>query len=248
MLDELERSFTAAQRFAANASHEIRTPLATTKALLEVAATEDNTPHVDHLLTRLARSNDQLIGVTDALLDLASTRQNPLCSPIEVAELLSAELGEVDSVIVDRGLRVRTHLGEESISGDRGLLKLLIANLVRNAVLHNRPGGYIVAATEPRADGAVAFVIENSGARVTEESLARLSEPFYRVGGRTAITEGPNGHGLGLAIVAAVIDAHRGSLHFEALEPDGLRVTAEFPGADVVQELAPGGPSIGSHV
>lgn len=235
MLDELERSFAASERFAANASHEIRTPLTTTKALLEVAAAEGEAVRVDRLVHRLAESNDRLIGITDTLLDLATMgRAAPESVPVRVEDIVASELAEVSDAIEARGLRVQVRLDEPILLGDPGLLRLLVGNLLRNAVVHNHPGGALTVTSVARANGGVAFVVENTGDPIRPESLARLSEPFYRIRGRVVVPGERSGHGLGLAIVAGVVDAHRGSLAFESLPSGGLRVTADFPGAPLL--------------
>ncbi|WP_290473886.1 HAMP domain-containing sensor histidine kinase [Leifsonia sp. 71-9] len=234
MLAELERSFDASQRFAANASHEIRTPLATTKALLEVAATEDNSPRVTLLLRRLTESNDRLIDITEALLDLATIGQEqPVRDTVDLRELVSRELEAIADEVSQRGLRLSVRIGAETACGSDGLLRLLIGNLIRNAVRHNHVAGDLAIETTRADGGRVRVIVENSGDRIPEHSLARLIEPFYRERGRAVLSEGAPGHGLGLAIAGAVVNAHGGTLELEALDEGGLRVTVELPGACV---------------
>lgn len=232
MLGALERSFAASQRFAANASHEIRTPLATTKALLEVAAGEDNSPRVALLVDRLAGSNDRLIAITDALLDLATigTGQcDPM--PVDVSDLVTQELAELDEEIQAAGLRVTVRVAGVAVLGSESLLRLLIGNLLRNAVRHNHPDGHVLIEAKDQNDGVVLLAMQNSGDRIAVESLRRLAEPFFRVNGRTAVAGRRSGHGLGLSVVASVVDVHGGSLEWEARREGGLQVTVRLPAA-----------------
>lgn len=240
MLEQLERSFAASQRFAANASHEIRTPLATTKALLQVAAADEQPPDTRLLLARLAESNDRLISIVDALLDLAAAEQ--VCAVdgvVEVGEVLACELAELTEEITHRGLRVCVRADEIAFRGHERLMRLLIGNVLRNAVRHNLPGGDVRAelraCSERRSEGGIALIVENSGEMVPPEALKRLCEPFYRLDERTAPDGEASGHGLGLALVAGIVAALDGTLRLDAREEGGLRVTVELPQADAIE-------------
>lgn len=231
MLDELERSFAASQRFAANASHEIRTPLATTRALLEVAAGEQNTPAIELLLRRLSDSNERLIGITEALLDLAAIgREQLVPAPVDLSTLIQRELDDLDDEIVERRLEVTVAIAEGTASGSEGLFRLLLGNLLRNAVRHNHPGGRVTVETRRVATGGgVHIVVENSGQRIRAESIARLTEPFFRLQGRTVSPDGAAGHGLGLAIAESAARTLDGSLLLESVGDGGLRATVDVP-------------------
>ncbi len=65
--------------------------------------------------------------------------------------------------------------------------------------------------------------------------MQSLTEPFFRAAGRTS-SSGSKGHGLGLSIVSAIVERHRGTLLLEAQPTGGLRVTVGFPGAGVPSE------------
>lgn len=234
MLERLERSFQAHQRFAANASHELRTPLATTQAMLDVAAQDE---HLDEatfrdLIARLRDTNTRSIRTVEAILDLADLGH---------AELGAAEVG-LDEIVADavaagsaaaaaRGLRCTTDLEECSVLGDAGMLQQLCRNLVQNAVRHNVDGGFVhvsLARAGATEDGAVVLRVENSGEHLPADVVARLTEPFYRVGGRVA-GDVDRSRGLGLAIVESIAEVHGAELRLAARPSGGLVVTVTFP-------------------
>jgi signal transduction histidine kinase len=99
----------------------------------------------------------------------------------------------------------------------------LVANLLVNAIKHNRDGGWITARTATDADDAL-LLVANSGAIIRPESLGELTRPFRR--GGTARTG--DGHGLGLTIARAVAEAHDGRLEIEALNEGGLCITTRI--------------------
>jgi signal transduction histidine kinase len=103
-------------------------------------------------------------------------------------------------------------------------LRTMAANLIDNAVRHNAAGGWIEVRTQSDGEDA-RLEISNSGAVITAEDAASLTEPFRRLG--TARTG--EGLGLGLSIAASVAHAHGGQLVIDPLEQGGLRISVTLP-------------------
>lgn len=129
---------------------------------------------------------------------------------------------------------VRTELGQAPVSGDVALLGRAVANLVENAVRHNRPGGEVLVATGVSPEGRAWARVANTGQDLSTMDVRRFFEPFHR-GDRTRLDgDGDAGAGLGLSIVSAVARAHGGTVCAEARrvsEGGGLVVTLELPAA-----------------
>jgi signal transduction histidine kinase len=110
--------------------------------------------------------------------------------------------------------------------GDPHLVERLAANLIANAVEHNRPRGRIDVATRT-ANGRAILQVTNSGPTVPAEDLDRLFEPFQRIdGSRTSTGEGL---GLGLSIVRAIADAHAATVTTKLPDEGGLAIEIAFP-------------------
>ena len=107
--------------------------------------------------------------------------------------------------------------------GDGDLLEQLVFNLVANAVTHNCAGGFAEVSVAPE-DGEAALRVTNSGPRVADEEVALLTEPFQRLERRDR-----RGAGVGLSIVRAVTNAHRGRLELHAREDGGLVAETLLP-------------------
>ncbi|MEV4184488.1 ATP-binding protein [Streptosporangium canum] len=236
LLARLEGSFAAQRRFVANASHELRTPLATMRASLDVAiAKPEPVPaQTIALADRIRTELDQVDRLLEGFLMLARTQHGALSdrATISLGRVVSAALDARAADITDRSLTV--HHGDVHDSawtrGSRTLLSRMVDNVIDNAVVHNHDGGWIrVAAT---ADGATARLIVETGGRVLDqEQLARLAQPFQRLGADR--TGSGNGSGLGLSIVAAVATAHGGGLDLRARPEGGLQVAVSLPLAAV---------------
>jgi signal transduction histidine kinase len=142
------------------------------------------------------------------------------------------DLGQLVRQLTDEteldDLRVELTLRPARALGDPELLRTMAANLIDNAVRHNRAHGWIEIRTES-AGGEARLEISNSGATIRAEEAASLTEPFRRLG--TARTG--DGLGLGLSIAASVAQAHGGQLAIDPLEQGGLRVSIALPMAPV---------------
>jgi len=112
--------------------------------------------------------------------------------------------------------------------GDPRLAESLIANLTDNALRYNVPGGWAEVSTATRDDRAIVSV-RNTGQEIPPTELNRLFLPFQRMGAERASRQA--GHGLGLAIVRAIADAHGASLTATARPDGGLEVAVIFPQA-----------------
>jgi len=229
MLARLDMVFTAQRRFVADASHELRTPLAAMRIELEVLAGDPDAALADiHAATRVLRRqlarSEELI---EALLALARSEPELLaCEPVDLSQIARKALDDAAAGAAARRLRIDTELAPATVRADRRLLSLLVGNVVSNAIKHNREGGWLELRTTFTAERAV-LLIANSGCIVPVEEVLDLTQAFRR--GGTARTG--EGHGLGLAIVAAVTHAHHGQLKIEPIREGGLRVEVSLPAA-----------------
>ena len=245
MLDRLQESFEVRERFAANASHELRTPLAVTATLLEVAERDPQTRTDPDLLARLTRTNARAVALVDALLGMADADRRHRSVPTDLADLAAAALTEQAESAVERGLRIEHRLDPAPTRADPDLFVRVAANLVQNAVRHNRSQDRrIWVSTATTATHAV-LTVANTGVELTAVEAFRLREPFLRGAGRTTAAGGTDrrtgGHGLGLSLVDRIVRAHGGRLDLEPRTGGGLVATVTVP-ASVTP--APGGRTV----
>jgi len=229
MLARLEAHVAEQQRFAANASHELRTPLAITQTLLEVAR---NDPEGDtaELVDRLHAVNARAIDLTQALLLLSRADQRSFPREHVDLSLVAEEATETLLPLAERrGHTIETVGDPTPAIGSHALLLQLSTNLVHNAIVHNLPEqGTVWVTTSAQAKSAV-LTVENTGEKLTPQSVATLAEPFLR--GTERIRADHAGVGLGLAIVKSITQAHEGTLALTPRAAGGLRVTVQLPSA-----------------
>lgn len=222
-LDRLQRAFTAHERFAANAAHELRTPLTATKTLLDVARAHPDAVDQDAMLERIRRNNDRSIDLVQTLLALTSIEASQLsCSRIDLADLVREAVDRLDALRDDDPV-LSVHLDPAPIEAEPVLAALVVENLVQNAVRHNDERG-IVRISTMRDGDQVLLHVENTGSVIAADEIPLLTEPLHR-----ARRAAGGGHGLGLAIVQSVAEAHDAELLLVSRSDGGLIATVTFP-------------------
>jgi two-component system sensor histidine kinase VanS len=229
MLARLEAQVAEQQRFAANASHELRTPLAITQTLLDVAR-NDPSREIGALVDRLHLVNARAIDLTEALLLLSRADQRSFTREHLDLSLIAEEASETLLPLAEKGgLTIETSGDPAPTIGSHTLLLQMTTNLVQNAIVHNLPDQGTVWVTTSVHPDSVVLTVENTGEKLTAQSVSTLVEPFQRGTGR--IRDGHAGVGLGLPIVKSIAQAHDGTLTLDARADGGLRVTVRLPAA-----------------
>jgi signal transduction histidine kinase len=225
----LEASFDAQRHFIANASHELRTPLSAGRALLQVAIA-DPEPTVETLRTtcqELVELSDQQERLIAALLTLASSQRGlARPQPLDLADITSKVVAARQSQAEDHSIHLIAALAPAPATGDPSLTESLIVNLIDNAIRHNVPGGQVEISTALTDDGAI-IDVTNTGTLIPPDTVDYLFQPFRQLG--TERIRHGQGHGLGLAIVRTIADAHNAALTATPRPQGGLHITVLFP-------------------
>ncbi len=212
-LAQLERLVASVKTTASAIAHDLKTPLSHVQiamhevadavdpqdlAMVKVQAALEETDRLNHLfetilrLSRIQTTKDrsQFAGVS--LQDIAATAVE-FCMPV------AEEQRQV--------LALMACQGTDRVEGDRDLIQQAIVNLVQNACVHAGPEADIKVSIEADRD-SVTLSVCDTGAGIETALLAKITEPFAR---GTADRNTP-GHGLGLAMVAAIADLHDAEL------------------------------------
>jgi len=230
MLTRLDSAFASQKHFVANASHELRTPLTLERTLLQVALADPNVS-----IEKLRATCEELLAsqveherLLEALLTLATSQRGlSRRERVDLAAVAGRVLAAAAGELRRRGLVTDVSLAPAALRGDPALVERLVANLVDNAIAYNVDGGEVTIRTS--RDGETALLtVSNTGPRVPAAEVARLVEPFQRLGGERTGADGH--HGLGLSIVQAIADAHDAWLTVRARPEGGLSVTVRFVG------------------
>jgi signal transduction histidine kinase len=233
LLDRLERSFSALQRFTADAAHELRTPIALIRAEAEVELSGggDDTARRQALRSILAEA-ERLTTLADQLLLLTRADAGSLRArhdPVDITDLLMETADRWKNITAQAGMRLSvTSPPSGTLPGDVELLRRLLDNLVSNAVRHAAGAQTIQLTAQLRGDSTWLLVVQDDGAGIDEAIRGRLFERFTR--GDPSRGEESSGAGLGLALSAAVARSHGGEIRLAHIAGSGARFEVELPG------------------
>ena len=222
LLGQIDELLRREHRFIADAAHEMRTPLAILRLHAQNALEARNDVERDKALEFLVGGVDRLSRVVNQLLTMA--RIEPRLGQrnwvaVDVAAVATETLAEMTPWILDQGQEPSLEItkGDYQLQSDAGALGIALQNLVANAVNHSPTGGRINV-TLHREGSAIVVNVEDQGPGIDEEDLERVFERFYSKGSE-------NGAGLGLSIVAMIMERLGGSVQLSNLPSGGLRAT-----------------------
>ncbi len=227
LLDRLRASFEAQQAFVADAAHELRSPLTALRLQLQLHDRAADEGSRREALDRLSAGVERAIHLVEQLLALARNEPEGARHPLRAVrldEIAREAIADSHPYADTRGTELSLDSsGEIAVSGDSEALRILVRNLVDNAVRYSPPAGSVNVRIERTAEGAN-LIVDDSGPGIPEAERARAFDRFYR---REGTQEG--GSGLGLAIVKAIADRHGATIGLGDSPAGGLRVIVQFP-------------------
>ena len=250
LLARVRQAFEAQQSFVADAAHELRSPLAALKLQVQGLQRAPDKAARALAATRLATGIERASRLVEQLLVLARQQAaapaGEAMPPLALAALVRQAVADVTPAAQARGIDLGVaHADEVQVRGQAEALRVLVRNLLDNAVKYTPEGGTVdveLRALVPEAEalgqqgppgqpgppgqGRVRLSVQDSGPGIAEDERARVLDRFYRVPGSPAA-----GSGLGLAIVKAIAKAHGATLHLgRSARLGGLAVELEFAG------------------
>ncbi len=233
MADEITDQISRRTRFIENLTHEIKTPLASIVG------------HADTIRSGMLTESEVLIAAQTILHEgkrlstLSTTLSNwillkqemPVFHDLSV-DMLFEEVIHTFQVFTGR-IIVASDSQHVLLHGDKTLLISLLINLIRNA--QNAGASNVVLKSEVFTSSIVRICVADNGCGMEQETLAFITEPFYRVDKARSRANG--GLGLGLSLCKEIIHLHCGSLHFESTVGQGTTVYVEIPGKAANEDI-----------
>jgi signal transduction histidine kinase len=216
MSERIRRMVDERTRMLAAVSHDLRTPITRLRLRAEELSEEDKRRAILADLALMERM------VSGALSYLREGRASGSMAATDIPALLQticddfADLGQI--VVYDGPIRA-------SARCDADQLMRAVTNLVDNAI---KFGGKAQVRLEDTDAERIAVIVEDEGPGIAPEEREKVFEPFYRSDVARTLREG-SGFGLGLAIVRAIAEAHRGELTLAERPGGGLRATIAWP-------------------
>ena len=225
LFERVQRAFEAQEHFVADAAHELRSPLAALRLQLQgLQRAGDDTARAA-AIERLSAGIDRATRLVEQLLTLARQESGSTATePVDLRAIAQLALADVAPAAQARSMDVGLLDSEAAtVPGNVEALRMLVRNLLDNAIKYTAPGGQVDV--QVRADnGHAVLTVEDSGPGIAPEHRERVMQRFVR---ETA--EGAPGSGLGLAIVLAIAQRHGAVVALDSSPRlGGLRVTLRF--------------------
>jgi two-component system OmpR family sensor kinase len=236
MLARLEEAFAERRaseerlrRFLADASHELRTPLSSIRGyaeLFRIGAAREG-PEIEKAMTRIEAESKRMGVLVEDLLVLARLDEVRELhrEPVDMTALAADAVDDARAVAPERAIELQS-AGAVVVDGDPAQLRQVLANLLRNALVHTPAGTPVEVQVD--ANGANAHLaVRDHGPGLPTGDPAELFDRFWRADpGRG---RGRAGAGLGLSIVAAIVGAHGGRTEAADADGGGARFTVTLP-------------------
>lgn len=217
----VERTLDGERRFTADAAHELRTPLAALAAQAQVALRARDAAERDHALAQILAGSQRAGRLVEQLLTLA--RLEPAAGltgdAVDLAVLASEACVSHGATALEKDVALELEAPAHCpLRGNADMLRILLRNLVDNAVRYTPRGGQIRVVVGERA-GKPVLEVGDSGPGIPAAERANVLRRFHRLAGQEI-----EGSGLGLSIVARIAELHGARLELDDGMPvDGLR-------------------------
>ncbi|MBA3994956.1 MAG: hypothetical protein C0469_15665 [Cyanobacteria bacterium DS2.3.42] len=209
-----EQAMQLTRRFVADAGHELNTPIAIIEASLEALTEILRENNVKEDLTEIiAKASARMSELASDLIFLARV-ENPIShyviAPVRIKKLLEDVCEDFTTLAKNRNINFKLgSISELEVMGNLEFLRRMVTNLASNALRYTDEGGTIVIWSEVEGRN-LAIKVSDTGIGIPPESIDHVFDRFYRVDKARARAAG--GAGLGLSIVKAVVESHKGNI------------------------------------
>jgi two-component system OmpR family sensor kinase len=228
LLSRVQALLGSQRTLLADVAHELNTPLAAVKLQAQIARRSGDATR-EAALDELDRGIERATHLVAQLLQMArlepgvrERRNAPLRLDTLAAEVVAAFSARADARGIDLGLAPSEAAW---VSGDEEDLRVLLNNLVDNALRHVPAGGRVDVQVTAEG-GRVRLSVSDTGPGIPEADRERVLRRFVRL---NPSPEDAHGSGLGLSIVARVAAQHGATLALDEREGGGLRVRIDLP-------------------
>jgi signal transduction histidine kinase len=203
MKNRLKEMLRSREQLLLDVSHELRSPLTRIKVALEFIDDEslrgtvgEDVREIEGMITEILES--ERLKYIDGKLDIEE---------IDIASLITEVAGSLDIFV--SAIKIEPHVPPVIVKGDRTWIKIVMRNVLENAIKNSDPERHLIEVSFP-GDDSFSVVITDHGPGIPEKDLPYVFDPFYRVDSSRSRRTG--GYGLGLSLCKKIMESHGGSI------------------------------------
>ncbi len=219
MADSLQSMLEAKRQLLMAISHELRTPITKAKLRLEFMPETEEREQLREDIDEV----DQLISDLLEAERLNGEHTTLVAEPVMFADYVRSIAEQFESY--EGGLSIHVPERDQEFEIDKLRVRLLITNLLNNAIRHGEENPIVVKVSSEEETGTIEVIDQGEG--ISEEHLSKISEPFYRAD--SARQRNTGGFGLGLYLCRLIAEAHGGRLEIESEIGEGTHITVNLP-------------------
>ncbi len=222
----------AKNAFLSRMSHELRTPLNAILGFAQLLEREQLTAEQQAFVAHIRSGGGHLLGLVSEVLDVSRIESGTLAlsmEPVSVDSAVDQTLDLVGNQAAAASVTLRRVECRGSVShvwADRRRVIQVLANLLSNGIKYNRPGGSVEIGCAELGLGTVAIRVTDTGPGLHPHQIARLFEPFERLGAEHSLIEGT---GIGLALSQGLAQAMGGRIEVESTVGEGSVFSLVLP-------------------
>ena len=212
-----------------NVAHDLRTPLARMRGAAEVALRADQNPNqLKEALADCVEESERVLIILKTLMDVAEAESGAMpmeFRAIDLTALVREVLDLYSEVAEEKRITIHTNLSEPCESNvDPTRMRQVFANLLDNALKYTPPGGTVEVEAR-RSSHETVVLFRDNGVGIPAEEQDKIWDRLYR-GDKS---RSQRGLGLGLSLVKAFVEAHKGSVQVKSAPGEGATFVVHLP-------------------